>query len=186
MPWFQTERAMIFVVSARWLYLLAMSRTSSRSPSESVVGSRPSEKNRSRLTLSSFSAASRRGFGRFAISTPVSLEMQFGQFADAVGLGDLVEHADLFAALRRVLQRDLDAADGVADVDERTGLSARAVHRQWVTDRRLHQEAIEDRAVVAVVVEAVDQTLVKLVWGVWVPQTMPWCRSVMRSRSFFA
>jgi hypothetical protein len=35
------------------------------------------------------------------------------------------------------------------------------VHGERVADRRLHQEPVEDRAVVAVVVEAVDQSLVE-------------------------
>ncbi len=46
-------------------------------------------------------------------------------------------------------------------MDERAGLAAGAVHGQRIADRRLHQEAVEHRAVVAVVVEAVDQPLVE-------------------------
>ncbi|MNE72339.1 hypothetical protein D3C80_1682720 [compost metagenome] len=34
------------------------------------------------------------------------------------------------------------------------------MHRQRIADRRLHQEAVQHRAVVAVIVEAVDQALV--------------------------
>ena len=113
------------------------------------------------MTLRSFSAASRRGLGRLAISTPVSFDDQLGELAHAVRLGDLVEHRDLLAALGRVLQGDLDAAHGVADVDERPGLAAGAVHGQRVADRRLHEEAVEHGAVVAVVVEAVDEALVE-------------------------
>ncbi|MPM27837.1 hypothetical protein SDC9_74351 [bioreactor metagenome] len=50
-------------------------------------------------------------------------------------------------------------------MDERAGLATGAVHRQRVADRGLHQEAVEHGAVVTVVVEAVDQTLVALGLG---------------------
>ena len=89
------------------------------------------------------------------------LRDQLGQVAHAVGLGRLVEHRDALAGRRRVVDRDLDAAHRVADVDERPRLAARAVHRQGVADGGLHQEAVEHRAVVAVVVEAVDEPLVE-------------------------
>ena len=74
-----------------------------------------------------------------------------------MALGHLVEDPHAFAALRRVLDRQLDAADGVLDVDEGARLAAGAVDRQRIADRGLHEEAVEHRAVVAVVVEAVDQ-----------------------------
>ncbi|MBV9383429.1 MAG: 4-hydroxyphenylpyruvate dioxygenase [Streptosporangiaceae bacterium] len=64
MPARHTERAMIFLGSARCRYLAAMSVHSSSRPSDSVVGCRPSARNRSLRTIRSFSSASRRGLGR--------------------------------------------------------------------------------------------------------------------------
>ena len=61
----------------------------------------------------------------------------------------------------RIVERELDAAHGVLDVDEGPRLAAGPVHGQRIADRRLHQEAVQHRAVVAVVVEAVDQPLVE-------------------------
>ena len=78
-----------------------------------------------------------------------------------VGLGDLVEDLGLLAALGRVFQGDLDAAHGVANVDEGARLAAGAVNGERMSDRRLHQEAVQHGAVVAVVVKAVDQALVE-------------------------
>ncbi len=46
-------------------------------------------------------------------------------------------------------------------MDEGAGLAAGPVDGQRVADRRLHQKAIQDRPVVAVVVEAVDQPVVQ-------------------------
>jgi hypothetical protein len=109
-----------------------------------------------------------------------------GQVAHAVRLGHLVEDLHPLAALRRVLQRQLHAAHRVADVDEGARLAAGAVHGEGVADRGLHQEAVEHGAVVAVVVEAVDEALVAQRLRVLVPHTMPWWRSVMRRPSFLA
>src|SRR5829696_8708037 len=98
---------------------------------------------------------------------------QPGKVAQTVGFGHLVVDVDAVAPLGRVLQGELYAAHGVLDVDESAGLAARAVDGERVAYGGLHEEAIEDSAVVAVVVAAV-----------WVPHTMPWCRSVTRVRSF--
>ena len=49
---------------------------------------------------------------------------------------------------------------GILDMDEGAGLPAGAVHCQWVADGRLHQEAVEHRPVVAVIVEPIDEPLV--------------------------
>ena len=46
------------------------------------------------------------------------------------------------------------------DVDERAGLPAGAVHGQRVADGGLHEEPVQHGAVVAVVVEPVDQPVV--------------------------
>ena len=89
------------------------------------------------------------------------LRDELREFTDSVGLGDLVEDLDLLAACRWVAEGDLNAADRVFDVDERTGLSTGPVHRQRVTNGGLHEESVEHRAVVTVVVEAVDEPLIE-------------------------
>ncbi len=91
---------------------------------------------------------------------PGQLADQLGQVAHPVALGDLVEDHRLVARGRRIGQGDLDTPDGVLDVDEGAGLAAGAVHGQRVVDGGLHQEPVEHGAVVAVVVEAVDQPFV--------------------------
>ncbi len=54
----------------------------------------------------------------------------------------------------------LDAGQGVANVEEAAGLAAGAVDGQRVADHRLQAEAVEDGAEQLVVVEAGDQPLV--------------------------
>ena len=76
-------------------------------------------------------------------------------------LGHLVEDADAVVVLRRVLDRQLDTAHRVLDMDEGTGLAAGAVDGERVADRRLHKEAVEHGPVVAVVVKAIDQPIVQ-------------------------
>ena len=63
-------------------------------------------------------------------------------------------------ALGRVGDRQLDAGEGVADVEEAAGLVAGAVDGQRVADHRLQAEAVEHGAEDLVVVEAGDQALV--------------------------
>ena len=83
------------------------------------------------------------------------------EVADPVGLRHLVEDLHAVAGRRGVEQGQLHAPDHVLEVDERPGLPAGAVHGQRVADRRLDEEAVEHRAVVAVVVEAGDEPLVE-------------------------
>ena len=59
-----------------------------------------------------------------------------------------------------LLDRQLDAGEGVADVEEAAGLAAGAVDGQRVADHRLQAEAVEHGAEDLVVVEAGDQALV--------------------------
>ena len=59
-----------------------------------------------------------------------------------------------------LLDRQLDAVEGVADVEEAAGLAAAAVDGERVADHRLQAEAVEDGAEGLVVVEAGDQALV--------------------------
>ena len=80
----------------------------------------------------------------------------FGQLFDREHLGELVEDAVL-AFTRRVLERDLDAAHRVANVEERARLAAAAVDGQRMAERRLHAEAVQHRAEDVVVVVAVGQ-----------------------------
>ncbi len=81
------------------------------------------------------------------------------QLLDRELLGELVEDPEL-ARRRGVLHRQLDAAQGVADVEEAPGLAAATVDGQRVTDHRLQAEAVEHGAEDLVVVEASQQALV--------------------------
>src|SRR6185312_2125989 len=92
---------------------------------------------------------------------PGDARNQVGQIAYPVRLGHLVEYLHPLAALRSVLQRKLDAAHRILDMDEGAGLAAGAMHRQRIADRRLDEEAVEHRAVIAVIIEAVDELLVQ-------------------------
>eukprot|EP00630_Chrysocystis_fragilis_P005810 CAMPEP_0197391946 /NCGR_PEP_ID=MMETSP1165-20131217/3423_1 /TAXON_ID=284809 /ORGANISM="Chrysocystis fragilis, Strain CCMP3189" /LENGTH=642 /DNA_ID=CAMNT_0042917545 /DNA_START=154 /DNA_END=2080 /DNA_ORIENTATION=+ len=83
-----------------------------------------------------------------------------GDVADAPGLGDLVEDLDGRARLGRVVDGELDALARVRDVDEGARLAARAVDGEGDAEGGLHEEAVEDGAVVAVVVEAVEEAVV--------------------------
>ncbi len=102
--------------------------------------------------------------GRLVARVPVEAHLgtgdlgnELGQLTDGVGLGHLIEDLDPIAPLGWIGEGDLDTADGVADVDERPGLAPGAVNGEWVPHRRLHEEPVEHGAVVAVVVEPVDQ-----------------------------
>src|SRR3546814_7562242 len=79
-----------------------------------------------------------------------------------MGLGHLVEDVDALARLRRSGDGKLDAAARILDVDESARLPAGSMHRQRIIERRLHDEAIEDGAVIAVIIETVDQPLIEL------------------------
>mmetsp|Transcript_19555 Transcript_19555/g.57707 ORF Transcript_19555/g.57707 Transcript_19555/m.57707 type:complete len:408 (-) Transcript_19555:559-1782(-) len=85
---------------------------------------------------------------------------ELGEVAHARRLRHLVEDLHGGARLGRVVDGELDAAAGVAHVDERTRLAARAVDREGDPEGALHEEAVEHRAIVAVVVEAVHKALV--------------------------
>ena len=81
----------------------------------------------------------------------------------------------------RIQAGDLDAAHGVANVEEAARLPALAVDRQRMADGGLRAEAVQHRAEDLVVVEAVDQASSRAVSSVMVPYTTPWLRSVARS-----
>ena len=87
---------------------------------------------------------------------------QSRQIPNTVGLGGLIEDPDPLTRRRRMIDGQFDAADGIADVDEGPGLPAGTMNRQWMAHRRLHEETVEHRAEVAVIVEAVDEPLVQL------------------------
>src|SRR3546814_7617335 len=76
-------------------------------------------------------------------------------------LGHLVEDVDALARLRRIGDGKLDAAARILDVDESARLPAGSMHRQRIIERRLHDEAIEDGAVIAVIIETVDKPLIR-------------------------
>ena len=84
---------------------------------------------------------------------------ELGELGDRELLGELVEDAEL-AEVGRVGDRELDALERVADVEEAAGLAALAVDGQRVADHGLDAEAVEDGAEVLVVVEPGDQPLV--------------------------
>ena len=80
-------------------------------------------------------------------------------------LGRLVEYLHAFANGGRIFHGQLYASCRVANMDERARLTARAVNGQRMADGGLHQEAVEHRTVVAVVVETVDEVVVQLRLG---------------------
>lgn len=92
---------------------------------------------------------------------PSELRHQFRQVAHSVGLGHLVEDHHAVSLAWRVLNSQLNAAHGVAYVNERPGLTSRPVHSQGIADGGLHQEPVEHGAVVTVVIETVDESLVE-------------------------
>jgi len=69
----------------------------------------------------------------------------------------LIEDTDPAAVVSRTADGQFDAADRIAYVDKGPRLPTGSVHGQWITDRRLNQKAVENRTVVAAVVEPVDE-----------------------------
>src|SRR5690606_7577151 len=90
---------------------------------------------------------------------------QLGEVPYPVRLCHLVDDAHPVATLGSVLQRQLDAADRVLDVDEGPRLPTGPVDGQGEADGCFHEEAVEDRTVIAVVVEAVYQPFVEVGLG---------------------
>ena len=82
-----------------------------------------------------------------------------------MAFGHLVEDLHLLAALGRILQGQLHTSHRIADVDEGAGLAAGAMDGEGIADRRLHQEAVQHRAVIAVVVEAIGEARILLSQG---------------------
>ena len=77
-------------------------------------------------------------------------------FVDGPGLGDLVEDAHL-SLLSRVVDGDLEAPDGVPDVEHSPGLSSLSIHGQRVAEGGLDAEPVGKGSVDTVVVETVDE-----------------------------
>src|SRR5919106_2257467 len=82
------------------------------------------------------------------------------EIRDVERLRELVEDA-VFPGRGRVRRRELDALEGVHDVEESTGLTALAVHGQRVADHGLYGEAVEGGPEQLVVVETGEETLVE-------------------------
>ena len=76
-------------------------------------------------------------------------------------LRHLVHNFDALANLRRISHRNRKTFDRVLNVDECPCLTAGAMHRQRMTNGCLHQEAVENRSIVAIVIKAVDQTFIQ-------------------------
>lgn len=81
---------------------------------------------------------------------------QVSQLVDAPHLSKLIKHTHL-ALLGRVVNRDLDAAHSVANVQVAARLATLAIHRQGVPNCCLHDKAIEGSAKDAVIVQTVEQ-----------------------------
>src|SRR6185437_10552267 len=81
---------------------------------------------------------------------------QLRQFEDAELLGELVVHAH-FAARGGVEDAELDAAQGIADIQEPAGLPPFAVDGKRIAANCLHTEAVQGRAEDFVVVETCRQ-----------------------------
>jgi len=84
-----------------------------------------------------------------------------GQVQDGELLRELVVNAAL-APGGRVVASKLDAANGVANVEETAGLAALAVHGERLADGGLHaEETIQDSAEDVVVIETIDERFVE-------------------------
>src|SRR5690606_8948414 len=84
-----------------------------------------------------------------------------GQIANPMGLRHLVKDFYAVATLGSVLECNFNTANGILDVDEGAGLTTRAVYGKRITNGRLDEETVQHRAVIAVIIEAVDELLVK-------------------------
>src|SRR5690606_16359113 len=83
------------------------------------------------------------------------------QIANPMGLRHLVKDFYAVATLGSVLECNFNTAHGILDVDEGAGLTARAVYGKRIANGRLDEETVQYRAVIAVIIEAVDELLVK-------------------------
>ena len=75
-------------------------------------------------------------------------------------LGKLVEDAEL-TAVGRVEHGQLDAGQGIADIEETAGLTTLTIDGQGHADHCLNQKAVEHRTEDAVIVEAGTQALIE-------------------------
>ncbi len=144
-------------MSTRSPFARATSMISSSSPSARLVGSSPSAKSCRVLDDEVVLGRLLARIGDMGDARAGELGHELGQVPHPVRLGHLVEDLDPIASCRRVEQRQLDAADEITDVDEGAGLAAGAVDGEWMTNGGLDEQAVEHRAVVAVIVEPIDQ-----------------------------
>ena len=83
-----------------------------------------------------------------------------GNITDSAGLSHLVEDLHALSGLGGVVNGNFNAAGGVGNMDEGTGLSSGTVDGQRNAHGSLHKETVEDGAVISVVIETVDKALV--------------------------
>src|ERR1044072_1057958 len=84
---------------------------------------------------------------------------QLGQLEHRELLGELIEDAEL-TGLGGSCGSQLDAVEGVADIEEAARLAPRSIHRQRMADHRLQAKAVEHGAEHLVVIKAGNQALV--------------------------
>ena len=146
-------------------YLVAMLRSESSTTSDSMCGSQPEVDQlgvlRVVVVLFLLDARIRQVVDRdFETEVGRGALNEAGELEDRELLGELVVDPAL-ARIGRVQAGQLDAADGIADVDVAARLAALPVHRQRMLHGRFDAEPVQDRAEHLVVVEPVDQRLVE-------------------------
>jgi len=113
----------------------------------------------------------RSGMWSISTATPSFLAAglhQMRQFEDGKLFRELIIDT-AFASGCRVVAGDLDAAHGIADIEETARLTALAVDSERLPNGRLHAETIQDRAEDVVVVEAIDERFIERGFVVIVP-----------------
>src|SRR5579863_2338633 len=81
----------------------------------------------------------------------------FREFEHGELLGELIKYPELSSS-RRIKARQLNAAYGVANVEESAGLATLAIDGDRMIDRCLHAEAVESSSKDLVVVKSIDQS----------------------------
>ena len=79
-----------------------------------------------------------------------------GQIANTVRFSHLVKNLHAVSFCRWVFKRQSNAAASILDVYERTGLASSAMYGKRIINSSLHQKAIQNGAVITIVVKPVD------------------------------